>query len=91
MGNCNFKTEKDKDSVNSTSLLSVNALVVSKNHFQFQYAIGRGGFGKVWKVEKKKEKELFAMKEMSKARVMSKKSVQSVMNELKLLSQMKSP
>ena len=91
MGNCNFKTEKDKDSVNSKSLLSVNALVVSKNHFQFQYAIGRGGFGKVWKVEKKKEKELFAMKEMSKARVMSKKSVQSVMNELKLLSQMKSP
>ena len=31
------------------------------------------------------------MKEMSKARVMAKKSVQSVMNELKLLSQMKSP
>ena len=59
--------------------------------FQFQYAIGRGGFGKVWRVEKKKEKETFAMKEMSKARVMTKKSVQSVMNELKLLSQMKSP
>jgi serine/threonine protein kinase len=60
--------------------------VISKNHFQFQYAIGRGGFGKVWKVEKKKDKEAFAMKEMSKARVMAKKSVQSVMNELKLLS-----
>jgi hypothetical protein len=29
----------------------------------------------VWKVEKKKEKEVFAMKEMSKARVMAKKSV----------------
>ena len=65
-------------------------IAVSKNQFQFQYAIGKGGFGKVWKVEKKKEKEVFAMKEMSKARVMAKKSVQSVMNELKLLSQMKS-
>jgi hypothetical protein len=42
-------------------------------------------------VEKKKEKEVYAMKEMSKARVMAKKSVQSVMNELKLLSQMRSP
>jgi hypothetical protein len=31
------------------------------------------------------------MKEMSKARVMAKKSVQSVMNELKLLSDLKSP
>ena len=40
---------------------------------------------------KKKEKEVYAMKEMSKARVMAKKSVQSVMNELKLLSQMRSP
>jgi hypothetical protein len=29
----------------------------------------------VWRVEKKKEKEVFAMKEMSKARVMAKKSV----------------
>ena len=65
MGNCNFKAEKDKDSVNA----------VSKNQFQFQYAIGRGGFGKVWRVEKKKEKEIYAMKEMSKARVMAKKSV----------------
>ena len=45
----------------------------------------------MWKVEKKKEKETFAMKEMSKARVMAKKSVQSVMNELKLLTHIRSP
>lgn len=64
---------------------------MTKNHFQFQYPIGRGGFGKVWRVESKKVKnEVFAMKEMCKARVMAKKSVQSVMNELKLLSQLKS-
>ena len=51
------------------------------------YAIGRGGFGKVWRVDSKKEKgEAFAMKEMAKARIITKKSVQSVMNELKLLS-----
>ena len=53
--------------------------------------MGRGGFGKVWKVEKKKNKKLFAMKEMSKARIISKRSVNSVMNERKLLSQLKHP
>lgn len=49
---------------------------MTKNHFQFIYPIGRGGFGKVWRVESKKTKgEVFAMKEMYKARVMAKKSV----------------
>lgn len=65
-------------------------LAINKNQFQFQFAIGRGGFGKVWRVEKKKDRDIYAMKEMQKARVMAKKSVQSVMNELKLLSQLKS-
>ena len=41
---------------------------LSKNNFVFHYVIGRGGFGKVWKVEKKKTKVLYAMKEMSKPR-----------------------
>lgn len=45
----------------------------------------------MWKVEKKKEKEIYAMKEMSKARVMTKKSVTSVMNELRLLAHVRSP
>jgi serine/threonine protein kinase len=53
--------------------------------------IGRGGFGKVWKVEKKKEKKLYAMKEMHKGRVISKRSVNSVMNEKKFLTQLKHP
>jgi len=65
-------------------------VAISKNNFKFHYVIGRGGFGRVWRVEKTKDKEHFAMKEMSKARVMAKKSVVSVMNELKLLSQIRS-
>jgi len=44
----------------------------------------------VWRVESKKEKEQFAMKEMAKARIITKKSVSSVINELKLLSLIKS-
>jgi len=81
MGNCNFKTEYEND----------NVAQVTKNHFLFHYVIGRGGFGKVWKVEKKKEKKLFAMKEMHKGRIISKRSVNSVMNEKKFLTQLRHP
>lgn len=62
--------------------------------FDYKYAIGRGGFGKVWRVSSNRLKgekiTQFAMKEMLKARVMHKKSIQSVMNELKLLSMISS-
>jgi serine/threonine protein kinase len=80
MGSCNFKS----DNLDATQSLS-------KSHFQFHYGIGKGGFGKVWKVELKRSKEPFAMKEMSKARILSKKSVNSVINERKLLSYLKHP
>lgn len=60
------------------------------NNFNRTYAIGKGGFGKVWRVESKKDKEQFAMKEMAKARIITKKSVLSVMNELELLAMIKS-
>ena len=54
--------------------------------FQFHYVIGRGGFGKVWKVEKKNGKQFYALKEMAKARIISKRSEKSVMNERKILA-----
>ena len=41
---------------------------MNKNIFQFHYVLGKGGFGKVWKVENKKTKVLYAMKEMSKSK-----------------------
>lgn len=75
MGNCNFKAEQEKDSHQQ----------INKNQFNFLYVIGRGGFGKVWKVEFRREKKLYAMKEMAKARIISKRSVNSVMNEKKFL------
>jgi serine/threonine protein kinase len=41
--------------------------------------IGRGGYGKVWKVSNRKTKKLYAMKEMSKAVIVMKKSVKSIL------------
>lgn len=53
---------------------------VSKANFNFVKVVGKGGFGRVWKVIDKKTKKIFALKVIGKARVITKKSVNSVMN-----------
>jgi len=78
MGNCSTHT----DNFDST-------IGLTRSHFIFVYAIGKGGFGKVWKVQQKSSKQLYAMKEMLKTRVIAKKSVASVMNERRLLTVLK--
>ena len=45
----------------------------------------------MWKVELKKSKTHYAMKEMSKARVIMKRSVKSVMNERYILAELNNP
>ena len=69
------------------SNLSLN-LVITKNHFSLLYAIGKGGFGRVWRCTSKRGDEEFAMKEMSKRRIVAKKSVHSVLNERNLLAKL---
>jgi serine/threonine protein kinase len=66
-------------------------VALTKTNFNYQYCIGKGGFGKVWKVERKKTKQTYAMKEMSKARIITKRSIKSVMNERQILTQLHNP
>ena len=61
---------------------------MSKANFIYHFCIGKGGFGKVWRVERKKAKQYYAMKEMSKARIITKRSVKSVINERQILAQL---
>jgi serine/threonine protein kinase len=82
MGNTNFKAS-DLNSDNFTGK------TVSKANFIYHFCIGKGGFGKVWRVERKKAKQYYAMKEMSKARIITKRSVKSVINERQILAQLK--
>ena len=64
---------------------------VNRNSFDFLSVIGKGGFGKVWKVRHKKNLQEFAMKEMSKALVIEKNCIASILYERDLLSNFRHP
>ena len=66
-------------------------ILVNRNHFEFLHIIGRGGFGKVWKVKLKKTNEYFALKEMSKTKIIDRRSEISIMSERTLLSKLNNP
>ena len=64
MGNCSFKNDRDSN--------EIPCQVTTKNQFLRMYVIGKGGFGRVWKIQEKRSGQQFAMKEMSKQRILSK-------------------
>jgi serine/threonine protein kinase len=76
---------------NSSASPTRDAQPINRGHFSFKYVIGKGGFGRVWRVKMKKTKQILAMKEMSKMRVASKHSVNAVMRECRLLSMLRHP
>ena len=59
---------------------------LTRNDFEFVFIIGKGGFGKVWRVKYKKTNELYALKEMSKTKIIDKKSENSINGEREFLS-----
>ena len=84
-------SEKDLMDLNINSIEEIDTEIVSKTSFKFLNVIGRGGFGKVWEVLHIKSKKIYAMKEMSKVKILDKKSEISIKNERTLLSKMFHP
>ena len=64
---------------------------ITRNSFEFICLIGHGGFSKVWKVKWKKTNAIFALKEMSKTRIMDKKCESTILLERDLLAKMNHP
>ena len=64
---------------------------INRNNFKFLCVIGKGGFGRVWKIQSKKSKEVFALKEMSKLKIIDKKSEKSINTEREFLSKLNHP
>lgn len=66
-------------------------LEVNKNSFNFEQIIGVSKIGKTWKVQCKKTKQYFAIKEISKAKTIDKNLVNCVINEREILSKLHCP
>ena len=64
---------------------------ITSNSFEFKYVIGKGGFGKVWKVQYKKNNNLYALKQISKAKIIEKKSERAIKYERDLLAKIHHP
>jgi len=93
MGACDCKVQDFEENFDGES----NRLKL--DDFVLLYPIGKGGFGRVWKVRLKRhfsqkisdirlmknKSRIFAMKEMSKAKILLKKSMAGVANERRFL------
>ena len=60
-----------------------------KSDFTIQYPIGKGGFSYIYKVLHKKTHHIYAMKEMNKASIIKRKSIDNIRNELQVLKLIK--
>ena len=85
----NNKNTKNNNYIDiSTSKINLHP---NKSMFEFLYVVGRGGFGKVWMVKYKKTQQKYALKEMSKVKIIDRKSEKSIKNEREFLSQLHHP
>lgn len=81
-----IKVYHDKKTMLDVSMIEVSSDIlrreekIMRSDFGFLSIIGEGGYGKVWKVEHNKSRNIYAMKEMSKALIVIKKSVENVVN-----------
>ncbi|CAD8132209.1 unnamed protein product [Paramecium octaurelia] len=80
MGNCTIQSNEMQDESN-----------LSSKNFEFLELLGQGSFGKVWKAQRKKNKELYAIKIMEKELILKKNNTRVVMNEKNILSQIRHP
>ncbi|CAD8059772.1 unnamed protein product [Paramecium primaurelia] len=81
MGNCNVLAKQEEFQESMQSIRNYEIIEV----------LGKGGFGKVLKVRRKKNNQLFAIKKMSKAKIITEKCITAILNEKNLLIQLRHP
>ena len=64
---------------------------MTKNDFSFLYIIGKGGFGNVWKVKNNLTGQYYALKQMTKVKIIDDNSERNILQERLFLSKMNNP
>ena len=83
-----IEQNKNSHTSNSSQAKTQQKPTLNKNNFKFLYVIGKGGFGRVWKIQSKKTNVKYALKEMSKLKIIDKKSEKSINSEREFLSKL---
>jgi len=75
----------------ASSSKSVASTGLTKNNFKILKVIGRGSFGKVFLVQKKGTKQLFAMKVLRKENILKRNQIDHTKCEREVMQKIKSP
>lgn len=86
------KNNELENSVKNTEMIiSVDGSKVTENSFEVLKALGKGYFGRVFLVEKKDDKQLFALKVISKLDIIKRNFFDNLKNEKKIMEKIKNP
>lgn len=83
MGTCTCKASAAEE-------VSLPASPMKPRYLQL-FPVGKGAFGQVWKVEKEKNRQIYALKKISKRKVIEKKNISVILNEWRLLGTLRHP
>ena len=85
------QNELQKRIAQTETIFSNNNDVVNENSFEILKLLGKGSYGKVFLVEKKDDKQLFALKVINKIDVINKNSFENLKSEKLIMQKVKHP
>lgn len=85
------KQELDNNIKNTEVIISGDGSRVNESSFEILKALGKGYFGKVFLVEKKDTKELYALKVISKLDIIKRNFFENLKNEKKIMERVRNP
>jgi len=76
---------------NTEVIVTADGSKVNEDSFEILRTLGKGYFGRVFLVEKKDDKQLFALKVISKLDIVKRNFFENLKNEKKIMEKVKNP
>lgn len=85
------KKELEENINNTEVIISGDGSAINENSFEILKTLGKGYFGRVFLVEKKDNKELYALKVISKLDIIKRNFFENLKSEKRIMQQIKNP